>query len=112
MVVKELRDGRMTESKDLYRLENGTTCTTVPLVVEYPDIKLKFSEDAVTATCPYCHQSMVTELEPHTGPFSLLSAVILAHCFLCWVPFVVDRFQDMKHSCPKCKSTIGIFKRM
>lgn len=103
----------MTEASELNRIENGAEGpAAVPLVIEYPDVNLKVSECSVMASCPYCHQSMQTELEPHIGPFALLSAVILAHCLLCWVPFIVDRFQDMKHSCSKCKSPIGIFKRM
>ena len=108
---------RMTESSELNRIENGTnindTCnSTVPLVVEYPEIKLKVSEVPVTASCPYCHQSILTEIEAQPGPFTLITAIILAHCLLCCIPFINERFQDMKHSCPKCKSTIGIFKRM
>lgn len=108
----------MAESKDLARIEEGTqnndqaATAAVPLVVEYPEIRLKFSENAITATCPFCHQSMVTDLETKPGPFSFLSAVILAHCLLCCVPFLVDRFKDVKHNCPKCKSSIGVFKRM
>lgn len=108
----------MTEASDLNRIENGeatsstNNATAVPLVVEYPDVCLKVSECSVMASCPYCHQAMETEIEPHIGPFALLSAVIMAHCLLCWVPLIVDRFQDMKHSCSKCHSAIGIFKRM
>lgn len=104
----------MTEAKDLNGMENGTITETaaVPLVVEYPEVKLKVSEVPVTASCPYCHQSMITEIEPQPGPFTLLTAIILAHCLLCCIPFINKRFLDMKHSCPKCKSTIGIFKRM
>lgn len=106
----------MSERKDLARIEEGAgneeASTNTPLVVEYPEIRLKYSEDPLTATCPYCRQSMITEIESRPGPFSLLSAIILAHCFLCCIPFLVDRFKDMKHSCPKCKSTIGVFKRM
>ena len=98
---------------DLNRMENGGGATEMaPIKVEYPEVHLKVSECAMTASCPYCHQSMVTEIEPMIGSFSLLSAVIMAHCLLCCVPLISDRFRDMKHSCPKCKSTIGIFKRM
>ena len=80
----------MTEASNLNSMENGTTAeiATVPLVVEYPEIKLKVSEVPVTASCPYCHQSMITEVESQPGPFTLLTAVILAHCLLCWVPFI------------------------
>ena len=111
----------MTDSKELARIEEGSkntaqsgngTAAAVPLVVEYPEFRLKFTEDAIISTCPYCHQSVVTELESKAGPFAFLSAVIMAHCLLCCIPFLVDRFKDMKHSCPKCKSTIGVFKRM
>lgn len=104
----------MTESSELNRIENGEVAesSTVPLVVEYPEVSLKVSECSVIASCPYCHQKMETDLEPQIGPFALLSAVIMAHCFLCCIPLLVDRFQDMKHTCPKCKSAIGIFKRM
>jgi lipopolysaccharide-induced tumor necrosis factor-alpha factor len=104
----------MTEASELNRIENGTAdgTTSVPLVVEYPEVKLKVSEVPVIASCPYCHGSMITEIEAKPGPFTLITAIILAHCFLCWIPFIVERFQDMKHSCPRCKSTIGIFKRM
>ena len=108
----------MSESKDLIRIEEGNTQNgaaagaTVPLVVEYPEIKLKFSDNVIVATCPYCHQSMETELEAQPGPFSFLTAIIMAHCLLCCIPFIVDFFKDMKHKCPKCKSTIGIYKRM
>lgn len=102
----------MTEAEELNQMENGIETAAVPIVVEYPEVKLKVSEVPVAASCPYCHQSMITETEPKTGSFTLVTAIILAHCFLCWVPFIVDRFKDMKHSCSKCKSTIGIFKRM
>lgn len=91
-------------------LETGTT--SVPIVIEYPEIKLKLSEDPVTATCPYCHQSMVTDIETLPGPFTFLTAIIMAHCLLCCVPFLVDRFLDVKHHCPKCKSVIGIFRKI
>ena len=96
-------------------LESGRTTlesAQVPIVVEYPEIKLKVSEDPVTATCPFCHQAIVTDIVTIPGPFTLLGSVILCHCFLCWVPFVMDQFKDVKHNCPKCKSIIGIFKKI
>lgn len=103
----------MTETIEKVNDQNPPAdSTTVPITIEYPEIKIKVSDTPITATCPYCHQSMVTEAEPHHGPFTLLSAVILAHCLLCWIPFVVDRFKDFKHRCPKCKSTIGIFRKL
>lgn len=98
-------------TSELNQMEEGAAAT-VPLVVEYPEVRLKVSEEPVSASCPYCHQSMITEIEAQAGPFTLISAIVLAHCLLCCVPFMVERFRDVKHSCSKCKSTIGIFKRM
>lgn len=92
---------------DLNGIETGA-----PLIVEYPEIRLKVSEGSILATCPYCQEKMKTNTKNRNGPFTLVGAVVLAHCLLCWVPFVVDRFKDIEHSCSKCKSVIGIFKRM
>lgn len=104
---------------ELDRIEGGqgssgvtVTSTTAPIVIEYPEIRLTVTEEPVTASCPFCHQSMVTEIDALPGPFTMLCAVIMAHCLLCWVPFLVDTCKDVKHNCPKCKSTIGIFRRL
>lgn len=92
---------------DLNRIETGA-----PLIVEYPELKLKVSEIPILATCPYCQEKMTTEIKNRNGPFTLVGAVVLAHCLLCWVPFVVRRFKDIEHNCSNCKSVLGIFKRM
>lgn len=93
-------------------ITDESSTARVPIKVEYPEIRLKMSEVSVIASCPYCHERMTTEIEGQPGPFTFLTAIILAHCFLCCVPFFMFRFQDVKHNCPKCNSTIGIFKRM
>lgn len=93
--------------------ENATAATDTPSThVEYPQLRLKLGEDPVHATCPYCRIAMTTQLKERVGPFTLLTAVYLAHCLLCCLPFILGPFRDVDHICSNCNSTIGRYKRM
>ena len=73
-----------------------------------PHYELHLGEDSSKITCNYCLEQIETEVEYKIGSQSVIMACITMPCFLCWVPFVLNRFKDSKHSCPKCKKHLGM----
>ncbi|CAJ0578168.1 unnamed protein product, partial [Mesorhabditis spiculigera] len=74
----------------------------------------------VEMDCPHCQVHIVTHMERVPG---ILPWIILAVCvvlgflllipfFLCCVPFWIDAFLDVIHSCPACKRQLGRFSRI
>ncbi len=82
------------------------------VIIEYPEVRLKYTEDPIYAVCPYCRQTITTELKERVGAFTMLTFMCFLHCFLCCIPFLVPRFKDVDHHCSNCKSLIGRFKRI
>uniref|UniRef100_A0AAV2LHL2 LITAF domain-containing protein n=1 Tax=Knipowitschia caucasica TaxID=637954 RepID=A0AAV2LHL2_KNICA len=65
--------------------------------------------------CPQCRINVVTMTEYKVGTLSwLIGGIIFLTCFLpfCWIPFCVPSCKDVKHTCPRCHTTIHVHKRL
>ncbi|KAK3095108.1 hypothetical protein FSP39_010410 [Pinctada imbricata] len=74
-----------------------------------------FHEMPVPMTCTQCGASVVTATEYETGMLTWMIAGML--CLLgCWpcclIPFCVDGCKDVIHSCPNCKTRLGVYRRV
>uniref|UniRef100_A0A671TK02 LITAF domain-containing protein n=1 Tax=Sparus aurata TaxID=8175 RepID=A0A671TK02_SPAAU len=61
--------------------------------------------------CPKCHQTVLSKVNYSAG---LLTYLFCGGLFLCCclIPFCVDRLRDAKHTCPTCKTELGVYKRL
>ncbi|CAJ1053910.1 lipopolysaccharide-induced tumor necrosis factor-alpha factor [Xyrichtys novacula] len=70
----------------------------------------------VQVPCPKCKQTVLTKVDYTSGLLTYLSCGGLLLCGFvfgcCLIPFCVDRLKDVQHSCPNCKTELGIFKRI
>lgn len=94
----------------------------------------------VQVACPTCHQTVVTKVEYSAGLLTYLSCAGLFFCGwvgrpctciyeavqlltsapifsrlvlgCCLIPFCVDRLRNAKHTCPTCKTELGVYKRL
>lgn len=75
-----------------------------------------FRQLPVNTVCPHCHQNIITSTNAEAGGLTwLLCAGICLFGFwlgCCLIPFCIDDCQDIRHSCPNCKNTIHVFRRL
>ncbi|XP_056135995.1 thioredoxin domain-containing protein 11 isoform X2 [Lampris incognitus] len=96
-------------------LTHGITGTManaqVPVVTIGP-----FGDNPVQVSCPSCHQTVVSKVEYSSGWLTYLFCAGLFFCGFalgcCLIPFCVDRLKDAKHTCPVCKTVLGVYKRL
>lgn len=80
----------------------------MPLELIPPNFEVELLHDSKRITCPYCNEHIETEVEYQIGSQSLTMSCITMPCLCCWVPLVVNRFKDSKHSCPNCKQKLAM----
>ena len=74
-----------------------------------PTYEVTLGDCPKKVTCLYCQEHIETEVKYKIGSQSIVMACITMPCLVCWVPFVMDRFKDAKHKCPKCENQLGMF---
>ncbi|XP_013406585.1 lipopolysaccharide-induced tumor necrosis factor-alpha factor homolog [Lingula anatina] len=98
------------------RVHYNHQSTTVVVTSQPSPMDHYFTEDSVEATCPKCKQVIMTRLYHQTGTCTYLSCIVLCvigfPCACCAIPFFWDRMKDVVHSCPKCRTVIGIHNRI
>merc|ERR1712088_693100 len=72
-----------------------------------------FGPKSAKVVCSSCQASVTTTTD--SRPSIMAWAISCALCFtMLWpcfcVPFCVDGFKDVKHSCPNCNATLGRYK--
>ncbi|XP_067296872.1 cell death-inducing p53-target protein 1 homolog isoform X2 [Pseudorasbora parva] len=87
--------------------------TMIPVVTQMVDAGL--TDVPRRVICRHCMMEVTTEIEHINGALTWLICAGLA-IFVCWfccfIPFCVDSWKDVKHTCPNCKNVIHIYKRM
>ncbi|OMJ88652.1 hypothetical protein SteCoe_9350 [Stentor coeruleus] len=62
--------------------------------------------------CPKCNKKVWTNYSYHLGKSAKITAVILAVlagcCCLCWIPLCNQKFKEIRHHCPKCKTLLAV----
>ena len=72
-----------------------------------------FGDAPVSTVCYNCNAQVVTVLRRSTGTTQWIAAGVL--CFVgcipcCLIPFCIDQWQDITHSCPNCNYVLGKHK--
>ena len=100
---------------DLYRYQPCPTNAISPVV-----LNRQFGQTPVPLRCPICQKDVVTELVYESGTMVwiavgiifLLSLFVIIPLFFFWIPFLVDDFKDINHTCPNCCYVFGKYKRI
>ncbi|XP_076583726.1 lipopolysaccharide-induced tumor necrosis factor-alpha factor homolog [Chaetodon auriga] len=76
----------------------------------------QLGDSPVQIACPKCHQTVLSKVEYSAGLLTYLFCGGLFFCGFvlgcCLIPFCVDRLRDAKHTCPTCKTVLGVYKRL
>ena len=99
----------------LYQYQSCPPSTISPVVSNR-----QFGQTPVPLHCPNCQKDVVTELVYESGAMVwiavgiifLLGLFVLFPLFLIWIPFLVDDFKDITHTCPNCCYVFGRYKRI
>ncbi|KAJ0051129.1 hypothetical protein NL108_014610 [Boleophthalmus pectinirostris] len=74
------------------------------------------SDGPVQLLCPRCQQVVLSKVDYTAGLLTYLfcGGLFLCGCVLgcCLIPFCVNRLKNAQHSCPTCKSPLGVYKRL
>ena len=70
--------------------------------IHYQPIYATFGKESVFVTCPYCHYTDDSDLEPVIGSTSLLWA-----CIIPCLGFLLKSKRDIRHRCKNCLNVIG-----
>ncbi|KAM7394591.1 hypothetical protein PAMP_021382 [Pampus punctatissimus] len=96
---------RLLRSQDRRTMENVQARVVGPL-----------GDSPVQIACPKCHQTVLSKVEYSSGLLTYLLCGGLFFCGFvlgcCLIPFCVDRMKDAKHTCPTCKTVLGVYKRL
>uniref|UniRef100_A0A3P9MS60 LITAF domain-containing protein n=1 Tax=Poecilia reticulata TaxID=8081 RepID=A0A3P9MS60_POERE len=91
-----------------------SSSTFPPLVSLGYYVMRKYTDSQIM--CPKCHRTVVSEVKYSSG---LLTYLFCGGLFLCGfvfgcclIPFCVDRLKDAKHTCPTCKTVLGVYRRL
>lgn len=93
--------------------QQGTTVVIgAPMVTVVGGLR----EGPVNVTCQQCRQAVVTRVSYETGTLTWLicGAIALFGCWLgcCFIPFCIDGCKDVRHTCPNCNTTVGVYRRI
>ena len=99
----------------LYQYQSCPANTILPVA-----LNRQFGQTPVRLRCPNCQKVVVTELVYESGTMVwiavgiifLLGLFVLFPLFLIWIPFLVDDFKDITHTCPNCCYVFGRYKRI
>ncbi|KAK2817706.1 hypothetical protein Q7C36_021639 [Tachysurus vachellii] len=65
--------------------------------------------------CPHCHHQITTSVcyKPGNAAWAMCCLLTLLGliCGFCLIPCFMKEFQDVHHSCPACKRSVGIHVR-
>ena len=86
--------------------------TVAPAIQRPPHFEVEINGDPLKVTCPYCKEHVESKVDYKVGSAAVTMMCFTMPCFVCWVPLVVNRFKDAKHSCPSCERQIGYFGRL
>uniref|UniRef100_A0AC34FEE1 LITAF domain-containing protein n=1 Tax=Panagrolaimus sp. ES5 TaxID=591445 RepID=A0AC34FEE1_9BILA len=84
--------------------------TTVTKTVYIPVPQPQLDRKSQRMICPNCHKNIKTKVTYKSSGSAWASCCLLAClgcCLCCLLPFCLDSFQDIEHTCPKCKAYIG-----
>ncbi|KAM8842738.1 lipopolysaccharide-induced tumor necrosis factor-alpha factor-like [Synchiropus picturatus] len=65
--------------------------------------------------CPHCRTTVVTTVNRVPGSLQWLLCFLssaLCLCFCAWIPFFIDAWKDVEHSCSRCGAVIHIYRQM
>eukprot|EP00794_Sanderia_malayensis_P004847 gene4847-5481_t len=99
-----------------YNQPAATTTTQVIQVQPTAALpRVAFNTFPVNVICPRCQTNVVTSVTLENGLMVWLSVggICLFGGWLgcCLIPFFVNAFKDVVHTCPNCHNIIGTFKR-
>ena len=71
--------------------------------------------DPIWTNCPNCNTEILTTTQESISTFQMLVAggLCLFGFPLCfYIPFCIDDWKDVLHTCPNCNYVIGKFKKL
>lgn len=73
-------------------------------------------DQPILVRCPFCNMAVTSVTSPIVGCLTWLSSLGIAmtglFCGCCLIPFCIRRLLDVKHTCPRCKNVIALYKRI
>ena len=81
---------------------------------QYRQNFFSFGDAPVATTCSNCNTQIVTAMRRSTGTTQWIASALICvfgfWCGCCLIPFCVDSWQDITHSCPNCNYVLGKHK--
>ncbi|VUZ57074.1 unnamed protein product [Hymenolepis diminuta] len=85
----------------------------VQIVIESP---VQYGSHPMQVFCSECHTLVTTKPVYESGCLTWLSCgltfILGGFMFCCLIPFCCKACQDVKHVCPQCGTTLGLYKRL
>ncbi|BHF68953.1 hypothetical protein SprV_0301199400 [Sparganum proliferum] len=92
----------------------GTPINNVP--ASYETVSLDLGPFPQACICPHCNASVTSEIIYESGTLTWISCALIFVCggpiFCCLIPFCCPPCQDVRHICPNCHLTMGVFRRL
>ncbi|KAL0850228.1 hypothetical protein ABMA28_012082 [Loxostege sticticalis] len=76
---------------------------------------LQVGSEPVGIRCPHCQEDVMTRATYKNTRITHIVAIILGVLFwwlcCCFAPYLVNRWKNVEHYCPRCRKFLGVYTR-
>ncbi|KAI1696070.1 LITAF-like zinc ribbon domain-containing protein [Ditylenchus destructor] len=95
--------------------ESSTVVTSQPAEAPRCTKSSQMGPYPSTLWCPQCYKRVKSNVEHHAGrlTWALAGTLCISHCWCCSpLPFYMDKYKDVIHTCPNCNAYLGRYKHI
>ena len=98
-----------------YQQQGYQTVSAAPTTVILTNTVVEFGSTPLNLRCPNCQRDIVTSVQYENGMLTWLLVLlmfVLGFALCCCIPCCITATKDAIHTCPNCRHTLGVHKKI